>query len=280
MKKTDLLSIEGKRVGEIEIPNFFFMPIREDLIFKVLETKKIRQPYSPSPVAGRQNSASGIIVHRRHVWKSGYGRGISRVPRKIMTRKGSQFNWIAAEVPFARGGRRAHPPKILKFINTKKINKKENENAFISALSATANKSQVLKKYGRLDDKTKINTLPIIVENKITQLKVRGLKDSLKKILGEELFTIAIITKKKNRGKGKLRGRRYKRNAGALLVLGEKENLKTRLIEVKPANKLSVFDLASGGQGRLTLYTENAIKDLQNRLNKEDNKIENMEKRK
>ena len=116
-----------------------------------METKKRKQPYSPSLVAGRQHSASGKIKHRRHVWKSGYGRGTSRIPRKIMSRRGSQFNWIGAEIPFAVGGRRAHPPKILSMINTGKINKKEMRVAFESALSATANKKMISRKYERLE---------------------------------------------------------------------------------------------------------------------------------
>ena len=125
MKQVKILDIEGKEKKKIEIPNFFTQKIRKDIISKILEAKKRKQPYAPSPVAGKQHSASGLIIHRRHVWKSGYGKGISRVPRKVMSKKGSQFNWVGAEVSAMRGGRRAHPPKILSMINTNKINKKE-----------------------------------------------------------------------------------------------------------------------------------------------------------
>ncbi|MBU3906931.1 MAG: 50S ribosomal protein L4 [Nanoarchaeota archaeon] len=266
MTKIDILSIEGKKIKEIDLPSYFHQPIREDLIFKVLETKKTKQPYSPSPVAGKQHSASGIVQHRRHVWKTSYGHGISRVPRKIMSRRGSRFNWVGAEISSTVGGRRAHPPKIISMINTKKINKKEDRIAFVSALSATANEKEVTKKYERL---TKLdNRLPLIVESKITSLKIKGLIDSLKKILGDGLFEIAIPKRKIRAGKGKARGRKYKKNAGLLLVIGKDEKLKIKGIEVKNANNLSVMDLASGRPGRLTLYTENAIKNLDERIKK------------
>jgi len=259
--KVNILDINGNKAKTIDLPSYFSQEIREDIISKVLETKKIKQPYAPSLVAGKQHSASGILRHRRHVWKSSRGRGISRIPRKIFSRKGSQFNWEGAEISSARGGRRAHPPKILSMINTKKINKKEAKTALISAISATADPKKLTKKYERLKDK-KISNLPLIVESKIISLKTKELIDSLKKILGEDLFEIAIKNKKIRSGKGKMRGRKYKKNAGLLLVTGKNEKLKTNIFDITNTGKLSVDELAEGGTGRLTLYTEQSIKEL------------------
>ena len=98
--KTQILNLEGKKVKEIEMPKYFSSEIRKDIVAKDLETKKKQQPYAPNLMAGKQHTAKGKMVHRRHVWRSGYGRGQSRVPRKIFSRKGSQFNLEAAEVPF------------------------------------------------------------------------------------------------------------------------------------------------------------------------------------
>jgi len=263
--KSKILDITGKKTKEIELPSAFSSSIREDIVAKVLEAKKTMQPYAPSPVAGKQHSAKGKIVHRRHVWKSQYGRGISRVPRKILLRRGGQFNWEAAEVPHAKGGMRAHPPKTLSMINTLKINKKEMKIAFVSAISATANSEKLMGKYQRLESE-KINNLPIIVDSKITSLKTKELISSLKKILGDVLFDIALRKKKIRSGKGKLRGRKYKKNAGLLLVIGNDENIKTNAFDVKKVNDLSILDLAKGGLGRLTVYTEKAIKDLEKKL--------------
>jgi len=259
--KSKLLDIHGKEKSSIDLPKCFSAVIREDIVAKVLESKKNKQPYSGSPMGGKQHSASGIIIHRRHVWKSGYGRGQSRVPKKIISRRGSQFNWIGAEVPNVRGGRRAHPPKVLSMINTLKVNKKELKIALCSALSATANEKEVVKKYGRLDKK-KIDKFPLVVESKITGLKAKDLISNLKKILGKDLFELAVKKKVVRSGKGKMRGRKYKSNAGLLIVIGKDEKLKTSAFDVVDVKKLSVVDLAKGGLGRLTLYTENAIKEL------------------
>ncbi len=263
--KAKILDINGKEKESIDLPKFFSQEIREDLIEKVLEAKKSKQPYAPSPVAGKQHSARGKLVHRRHVWKSQYGRGMSRVPRKILSRRGSQFNWEGAEVPQAKGGMRAHPPKILSMINKRKINKKELKIALASALSATANEKEITKKYESLKDE-KIKNLPIIVEEKLLTLKTKELLSSLKKILGEQLFEIALKKKKIRAGKGKLRGRKYKSNAGMLLVTGKNEKLKISAFDIVSTGNLSIMDLARGGAGRLTIYTEKAIKELKEKL--------------
>jgi large subunit ribosomal protein L4e len=261
MKKANILDIEGKEKNKIDLPACFSAVVREDMIKKFLETKKSKQPYSPSPVGGKQHSASGKMRHRRHVWQTHYGRGISRIPRKVMSRRGTQFNWVGAEVASTVGGRRAHPPKVLSMINTKKINKKEAKVALIYAISATASEKELKKRYESLRDK-KIENLPLIVESKFSSLKIKEMLKSLKKILGTHLFDVAIKSKSIRPGIGKMRGRKYKKNLGLLLVLGEKEKLKTNAFDVVDAKKLSVVDLAKGGPGRLTLYTENAIKNL------------------
>lgn len=263
--KSKILSIDGEKVKDIELPKFFSERIRNDIVEKVLEAKKTKQPYSPSPVGGKQHSASGKISHRRHVWKGHYGKGISRVPRKIMSRKGSQFNWVAAEVSSARGGRRAHPPKILHMLTRKKINKKELNIAIKSALSATADGKEISRKYSRLKNE-KITEVPFIVESKLAVLKAKELISSLRKILGEKLFDVALKKKSVRSGKGKLRGRKYKSNAGLLIIIGKNEKLKTGAFDVADSNNLSVNDLAEGGTGRLTVYTESAIKELGEKL--------------
>lgn len=263
--KANLLDINGKKLKEITLPSCFSSEIREDIIAKVLEIKKRKHPYGPSPIAGNQHSASGKIRHRRHVWKTHYGKGISRIPRKIMSKKGSQFVWVGATVPFARGGRRAHPPKVLSMINAKRINKKELKLALISAISATANGNEVKKKYANLKN-SEIKNLPFIVESKIISLKTKELIESLKKILEKNLFEVVSKKKQIRSGKGKLRGRKYKINAGLLIVTGKDEKLKTKSFDNTTTKNLSIIDLAKGKQGRLTIYTEQAIKDLGEKL--------------
>ncbi len=278
--KTKTYDLTGKEKAEIALPKEFSSKVREDIVSKVLEAAKKHQPYSPSPVAGKQHSAKGKIVHRRHVWRSGYGRGASRVPRKIFSQKGSRFNWEAAEVPFARGGMRAHPPKIEHFLKELKINKKELKIAFVSALSATASEKYVVDKYATVNKLNK--KVPFILTLGNTEnLKVKDLLNGLKGMLGEELYNIAIKKKSIRAGKGTMRGRKYKSNAGMLLVVGKDEigKVKTKMFEVVSAGELGVTDLARGGLGRLTVYTENSVKELENKFNgKTEKKVEEKKK--
>jgi len=261
--KMQILNMEGKKVKEIELPKYFSEVIHEDIVAKVLETKKSQQPYSPNLMAGKQHAAKGKVVHRRHVWRSGYGRGASRVPRKIFSRRGTQFNWEAAEVPFARGGMRAHPPKIIHMINTKKLNKKEMNVALLSALSATANGKFISGRYDTLKN-VEIKNVPFIIDK--IEGKSKIIIKSLKNILGKELFNLVLKKKSIRAGRGTMRGRKYKSNAGMLIVIGKNEKLKISGVDVKNANVVGVMDLAIGGPGRLTLYTEKAIDELNRRF--------------
>jgi len=259
--KTNLMSIEGTKLKEISLPKCFSEKVREDVVQKAILAKTKKQPYSPSPSAGKNYSARGKMRHRRHVWQTHYGRGMSRVPRKVMSRRGTQFNWEAAGIPSTKGGPRAHPPKIISMINTKKINKKEITLALISAISATTSPKIISKRYKNLEEKD-LKNFPIVVETKLSTLKTAPLKEAIKKILGETVYSFLQKRKTQRAGIGKLRGRRYKKNAGILIVLGKEEKLKTNLFEIKSADKLKLEDLAKGGLGRVVIYTESAIKEL------------------
>ena len=261
--KTKILDLNGKEKATIDLPSCFSKEIREDIVARVLEIKKRKQPDSPSPVVGKQHSASGKIRHRRHVWKTHYGQGISRIPRKIMSRRGSRFNWIGAEISSTVGGRRAHPPKILSMVNSKTVNKKEMRIALFSALSATANERYILKKYSSLEKLDK--KVPFVI-SRFEKIKTKELLDGLKKILGKTLYNLSLKRRSVREGRGKSRGRKYKSTAGLLIVLGDKEKLKTNSFEVSNVKKLGVNNLAKGGLGRLTIYTEQAIKDLKDKF--------------
>ena len=259
--KTKIYTVDGKQGKELTLPACFNEVVRNDLIQKIIEAKKTKQPYAPNAMAGNNYSASGVLKHHRKVWKSQYGRGMSRVPRKQMSRKGSQFHWVGATVPNTRGGRRAHPPKAISMVGLPSINKKEMKLALMSALSATTNSDLLTKRYASLAGK-KIENLPLVVESKFAELKAKEMINLLQTILGNDLTQVAIKKKSIRSGLGKLRGRKYKSNAGLLLVTGKDEKVKTKSFEVQTASKLGVTDLAKGGPARLTVYTENAIKEL------------------
>src|SRR3989344_7032368 len=123
--KADVFNIQAEKVKLIELPMHFSEEIRPDLIRKVvliIQSNK-RQPYGSFVEAGQRASAK--LSRRRRDFKSAYGRGIARTPRKTISRRGSQFTWVGAVAPNTVSGRRAHPPKATK-VWKKEVNKKEN----------------------------------------------------------------------------------------------------------------------------------------------------------
>lgn len=257
--KLPIVNKENQKTGEKELPKQFNEEYRPDLIKRAVLSlqSKARQPYGAHPEAGKRHSAE--LSRRRRKYRGAYGYGISRVTRKILTRRGTRFYWVGAVSPGTRGGRRAHPPKAEK-IWEQKLNKKENRKAIRSALAAVLNK-EIVKERGH---KTPDN-YPFLIDKDIEQLtKTKEIKDFLKKLnLQEELQRSAV--KKIRAGLGKIRGRKYQKKKGLLIVVGSicpllksAKNLPgTDIVQV---TQLNAELLAPGTQpGRLTLFTENAI---------------------
>jgi len=240
--KAKILNKEGKEAGEVELPEIFSSKIREDISQKVFEAFKKQQPYAPFFMAGKQHSASGKLRHARRLWKTAYGKGISRVPRKVLWRRGTQFYWIGAEISSTRGGRRAHPPRVEHFLKELKINKKEKLLAINSVISATANSFYLKKRYSRLKEVNK--NLPFVIGSDLLKLKTKEFFLAQEKILNG-LYELA---------------KKDKKQAGLLLVIGKNEKFKTKLIDVKKTNELEIKDLYP--LGRLVVYSEQAIKEL------------------
>ncbi len=253
--KAQVYSLAGIKKGEILLPKSFSQRIREDIVLKYFEAEKISQPYSAAPEAGRRHSAAGTISHKRHDWKGHYGQGRSRAPRKTMWRRGTNFYWVGAEVSGARGGRKAHAPELNK--SFPKLNKKEKILALNSCLAATMSKEHIIKRYSGISDFE--NKMPIIIEFGSEKLKTKSFIDLVKKILGEN-YEIAFKKKRVRSGRGKTRGRKYKSNAGLLLVKAEKEKIKLNGIDLVSLSDLKVSDLYP--LGRITFYTEEAIKEM------------------
>tara|TARA_Y100000310_G_scaffold265631_1_gene276778 strand:- start:11523 stop:12308 length:786 start_codon:yes stop_codon:yes gene_type:complete len=259
--KTKIFDKSGKAKGSIDLPKNFSANIRGDILAKAFESQKgiYAQAYGAKEGAGAQYSASGISKKRRHVWKGTYGKGISRIPRKIMSRHGSSFNWIGATVSSTRGGRKPHAPRSAKN-PFKKINKKEVLIAFNSALSGTVDIKSLEKKYGK-----KIES-GFVFEDKILTIKTKEFITTMKKVFGDS-FDKIFKKKAIRKGIGKMRGRKYKSNAGLLFVLGNEESMKRTGIEVVNVKNLIIKDLSPNGEpGRLVCYTENAIKEIANRF--------------
>ena len=253
--KATLYDVKGKEKGTIVMPKMFDAKIREDIVLKYVEASKYFQPYRPARDAGRKHSAHGTISHKRHDWKGHYGKGISRVPRKTMWRRGTQFFWIGAGFPGARGGPEAHPPKGIG--KEKRINLKEIQMAMNSGFAATANKKRIAERYSTFKDER--FEAPFVVESKLENVKTKELIGMIKNLFGEN-HSLALKEKTVRAGKGKLRGRKYKSNAGLLLVKSSDEKIKTKRIEVKSVSEVVISDLYP--LGRLTVYTEKALEEL------------------
>lgn len=256
--KAKVYSIDGKHGKEIELPEIFMSTVRQDITQKYFEAVKQYQPYAPYIFAGKLASAVGKLSRMRHAWKGTYGKGIARTPRKIMWRRGTQFHWIGATVVNTVKGRRAHPPKLVHFAKENKINKKEVKIAFSSALTATGVPEFIKSRYESLRD-TEIKGMPFIVEDKILKLKNKEFYKAIQLILGN-LYSVSIQEKRKRAGVGKMRARTYKTTAGALLVIGKGEKTDISGMDIRKTNELRISDLYP--LGRITIFTEEAIKEL------------------
>lgn len=253
--KSILYDLSGKKKSEIELPSTFSNIIREDIALKYFEAEKfwLRQAYSTYDEAGKRHSASGTISHMRHTWKGHYGKGISRLPRKTMSRRGTQFFWIGAEVSNTRGGRVAHPP--VGIYANRKINQKEKIIALNSAFSATFSDSFIKRRYSSLNDsKDKINSAVIESIPEKTKLLI----ESVKNIFGNS----SVLMKKREvrAGKGKSRGRKYKSSAGLLILTGKDEKVRGSVFDILPVKEVKMRDIYP--LGRITLYTKKAIDEI------------------
>lgn len=255
--KTKIFDKSGNEKGAIEFPKNFTSRIRTDILAKIFEAQRLiyAQAYGSMKEAGRQYSASGILRHKRHAWKTTYGKGISRVPRKILSRHGSSFNWVGATVSNTRGGRRPHAPKSEEN-PFRKTNKKELLIGFNSAFAGTVDEKSLEKKYGK-----KIKS-GFVFDETILDLKTKEFFEILKKVFADDFEKILKI-KAVRAGKGKMRGRKYKSNAGMLFVVADDENMKRKGIDIVSVGELKIGDLSPNGEpGRITCYTEKAIKQI------------------
>ncbi|WP_324735441.1 50S ribosomal protein L4 [Thermococcus sp. SY098] len=249
--KVKVFSLNGEPIEEIELPKVFETPFRPDLIRRAVIaswTHRI-QPQGRDPMAGKRRVTENI----------GKGHGMARVERiKTAPR-------FAAFVPFARGGRRAHPPKVEKII-WEDINRKEKKLALMSAIAATANYDLVRARGHIIDN---VPQIPLIVEDELEKIgKTRETREIFKKLGIWDDIERAKKNTKVRAGKGKMRGRRYKKAKGPLIVVAKNEGILLGArnhpgVDVVLVDNLGVEMLAPGTHpGRLTIWTKGAIERL------------------
>ena len=261
--KLKIIDAENTEKGSIDMPEQFSEDIRPDIIWRAVMAiqNNARQQYGADPEAGKK--AVARISRRRRDWKGSYGLGISRVPRKVLSHRGTRFNWVGAVAPGMVGGRRAHPPKATK-VWEQKINKNENRKAIRSALAATLDKNIVEERGHNLPA-----TYPFIIDSSFEQItKTKDLRKALL-ALGLEKELERAAKKNIRAGKGKMRGRRYKKAKGPLIVISKQCDLvkaATNIpgIDIIEVNKVNAELLAPGADiGRMALYTKSAIERIE-----------------
>lgn len=243
--EANVFNTSGKKASTIEVPEVFNEPFRPDVIKKaVLAAQANRlQPYGPDRTAGTLTSA--------HSW--GSGRGAAHVPRLT---NGSR----AARVTQAKGGRSAHAPNPNK-IYSEKINDKERILAIRSAAAATMNKELVKARGYKFEGE-----LPLIVSDDIESITKTKEVVELLTAIGLEADLERAKIKQVRGGRGKMRGRQYKKKVGVLIVVGEDKGIVMAARNIPGCDVVTLDEvntelLAPGTHaGRLTVWSQSALK--------------------
>lgn len=255
--KVSVLDTSGNKVEEIDLPRVFATPLREDVIKKAVlaEQSWRRQAYGADPMAGMRSSAH---YHGKRDYR--YSMMNKEMARMARIHGTGYLSWRARVVPQAVKGRKAHPPKASKNW-AHKINKKEFLLALKSALAATTKLDLVRGRGHRLSDRE----MPIILDDSFKSLKkTKEVKELLVKLgLADELKRNA--KKKIRAGRGKTRGRKYKKKKGILIVVAEEFKAVKNIpgADVCLVENLTPEILAPGTvPGRLTIFTKSAIQKI------------------
>lgn len=257
--KLPVMDKSKNETSKKEMPKQFKEKLRTDLIYRAVITIQAnkRQPYGAFPDAGMNVSAK--LSRRRRDYKGSYGHGIARSPRKILSHRGTRFNWVGALAPNTVGGRRAHPPKSDRPWH-KKLNTKERRKALCSALSATVD-AGTIKSRGHLIPKD----FPFILSNDVESIGKTKDVIGLLYALGFKEDLDRTSSRTIRPGKGKNRSRPYKVKKSVLFVVSKKCPLSRAAsnisgVDIVTPDHLNAELLAPGAKpGRLTLYTEDAV---------------------
>ncbi len=263
--KLAVFDAKKARTGDVDLPVQFSEPVRSDLIKRAVHALQAgqRQPYGSDPRAGKRSSSK--VSRRRRNYRGSYGQGISRVPRKVLNRRGTRMYFVGAFAPGTVGGRRAHPPKAEK-VWEEKINDRERRKAIRSALAATVARELVTKR-GHLVPEA----YPFALDDSFERLaKTKEVKAALRALGFEQEMARASVVNIKA-GKASMRGRKRKKPVSLLLVTSSRD-AKLALaaanlpgLTIVPVDVLNAELLAPGTHaGRATLFTNGALARIAN----------------
>jgi large subunit ribosomal protein L4e len=240
--------LNGDDAGEVELPETFDTPYRPDLIKRAVVAAQAnrKQAYGADPYAGMRTPAESM----------GSGRGMAHVPRE---------NGQGRRVPQTVGGRKAHPPKAEKD-QGKRINDKERKLAVRSAVAATADADLVRERGHRFDEGVE---LPLVVSDEFEELVKTKEVVAFLEAVGLHADVERADERTVRAGRGKTRGRKYRRAKSILFVTSEEPSRAARNLagaDVATAANVSAEDLAPGTHaGRLTVWTESALAEVAER---------------
>jgi large subunit ribosomal protein L4e len=247
--QTTVRDLNGDETDTLDLPAVFETAYRPDLIKRAVLAAQAnrKQAYGADPYAGLRTPAESL----------GSGRGMAHVPRE---------NGQAARVPQAVGGRRAHPPKAEKD-QGKGINDKERKLAVRSAIAATADPELVAERGHQFDDDVE---LPLVVSDAFEDLgKTQDAVDALEALGVHDDVERADEGRTVKAGRGKSRGRKYRRPTSILFVTSEEPSRAARNLagaDVTTAAEVDAEHLAPGTHaGRLTVWTESAVAEVADR---------------
>ncbi|MEK6887578.1 MAG: 50S ribosomal protein L4 [Candidatus Aenigmatarchaeota archaeon] len=259
--KVKVYDLEGNAVGDVELPKVFSTSYRPDVIKRAVLAQQSakRQPYGTDPLAGLRSSAH--YHGSRHYRYAMMNKEMSRMPR--IHGKVGYMAWRGRVAPQTVKGRRAHPPKAAK-IWLQQINQKEKQLAIKSALAASA-RSELLKVRGHTFD------TPVIFVDDFENIKnTKKVSDLLMIVMPAE---IERSEKKKVRaGRGTMRGRRYTKKKGPLVIMSKncpalKASRNIPGVDAVSSANLNAELLAPGAQaGRLLITTKAALDSLQKKF--------------
>ncbi|MBN2095348.1 MAG: 50S ribosomal protein L4 [Candidatus Aenigmarchaeota archaeon] len=259
----NVYSLKGEKVGTVKLGEVFKTPLRADLIRKVVVSQQSnkRKRYGADPLAGKRTSA--------HYHGSSHVYGRAKMAKREMARMSrihgeGPLLFVARFVPQAVKGRECHPPVAEKDWS-KDLNKKEKKLAIMSAIAASANKDIVLKRGHKVEA---LKEIPLVLVDDFEQI------DKTKDAYGA-LVSLGLVEelerskeKKVRQGIGTMRGRRYKKKKGPLVIVSKKCELQKAArniagLDISTVDQLNAELLAPGAHaGRLTVWTKSAIEQV------------------
>jgi large subunit ribosomal protein L4e len=246
-----VFNLKGKAVGKVKLPSVFKTPMRPDVVKRAVVALQSRsfQPQGRDPMAGKRTTAES----------RGVGLGIARVPR--LKGGGGRAAFAVGIV----GGHRAHPPRSEKNV-VKRIPRKEMCLALRSAVAATGVKGVVAERGHVVED---VRDFPLVVVDEVEGLRRTKEVEGVLLALGVwgDVFRVRE-SRHVRAGKGKMRGRRYKRAVGPLIVVSKNGGIveagrNLPGVDVVLVDGLNVELLAPGTHlGRLTVWSKGAVERL------------------